>query len=147
MSQGNPSDKEVDDYAQAWIHNGNKQADAWRVTYPKSAASDTVMHIKASNMHKMDRVQVRIAHYQAETVQICADKHAITVESLIAELEEAREVGKENGQTSAMVAATMGKAKLSGLDIQKVEMDMTGEVNINDRIMNAKSRARKAAGN
>lgn len=40
----------------------------------------------------------------------------MTVASLIAELEEARQVGKDRGQASAMAAATMGKAKLAGLD-------------------------------
>jgi predicted DNA-binding ribbon-helix-helix protein len=45
-----------------------------------------------------------------------ASAHGVTVASLIAELEEARQVGKERGQASAMAVATMGKAKLAGLD-------------------------------
>lgn len=121
MSQANPSDEEIDVYAQAWLGNGNKQSDAWREAYPKSACSDAVMYIKASNMHKMAKVQVRIAHYKAETVRICADKHGVTIDSLIAELEEARAMGMENSQASACVSATMAKAKLSGLDVQKVD--------------------------
>jgi len=122
LSQGNPSDLEIDTYAQEWINNGEKQAEAWRATYPKSTCSDAVCHSKASTMHKMGKVQERIAHYQVRTEQICADKHAVTVDSLIEELEEARELAKETGTPSALVAATMGKAKLSGLDIDKVEI-------------------------
>lgn len=45
----------------------------------------------------------------------------VTVESLIEELEEARQVGKENASAGPMVAATMGKAKLAGLDKQIIE--------------------------
>lgn len=45
----------------------------------------------------------------------------VTVESLIAELEEARQVGKTTESAAPMVAATMGKAKLMGLDKQIIE--------------------------
>jgi phage terminase small subunit len=52
-----------------------------------------------------------------------AKKCEVTAESLIAELEEARLIalGAETPQSSAAVAATMGKAKLVGLD--KVVID------------------------
>ena len=42
----------------------------------------------------------------------------MTVDDLIAELNEAREVAKENGNPTAMISATMSKAKLLGLDNQ-----------------------------
>lgn len=42
--------------------------------------------------------------------------HGVTVAGLLDELEEARKVGRQTGNASAMVAATMAKAKLSGLD-------------------------------
>lgn len=47
----------------------------------------------------------------------------VTVESLTEELEEARKaaLGAENPQCGAAVSATMGKAKLYGLDKQLVE--------------------------
>lgn len=40
----------------------------------------------------------------------------ITLDDLMTELDEARLTAKDNGQASAMVAATMSKAKLLGLD-------------------------------
>lgn len=43
-----------------------------------------------------------------------AKKAEITVESLAAEFEEARQLARKQGQASAMVAATTGKGKLSG---------------------------------
>jgi len=49
------------------------------------------------------------------------DRFMVTVESLIAELEEARQVGLSTESAGPMVAATMGKAKLCGLDKQIIE--------------------------
>lgn len=44
----------------------------------------------------------------------------MTVDDLITELNEAREVAKENGNPTAMISATMSKAKLLGLDNQPI---------------------------
>lgn len=44
----------------------------------------------------------------------------MTVDDLITELNEAREVAKENGNPTAMISATMSKAKLLGLDNQAI---------------------------
>ena len=51
-------------------------------------------------------------------------RHGITIESLLRELEEAREaaLSAETPQSSAAIAATMGKAKLTGLDKHIVEV-------------------------
>ena len=40
----------------------------------------------------------------------------MTVDDLIKELDEAREIAKENGNPTAMISSVMGKAKLLGLD-------------------------------
>jgi phage terminase small subunit len=48
-------------------------------------------------------------------------RHEITVDDLVAELEEARAIAKDNGTPAAMVAATMGKGKLLGLVVDKNE--------------------------
>lgn len=39
-----------------------------------------------------------------------------TIDSLVKELELAREIATANGNTTAMISATMSKAKLLGLD-------------------------------
>ena len=51
----------------------------------------------------------------------------MTVGDLIKELEEARQAGLEFGSASAMVAATMGKAKLLGLDKQLIDITTNGQ--------------------
>ena len=40
----------------------------------------------------------------------------MTIDDLMTELDDARLIAKANGQASAMVTATMSKAKLLGLD-------------------------------
>ena len=40
----------------------------------------------------------------------------MSIDDLMTELDDARLTAKDNGQASAMVAATMSKAKLLGLD-------------------------------
>lgn len=59
--------------------------------------------------------------YAEELREELRERFMVTVESLIAELEEARQVGKENAAAGPMVSATMGKAKLCGLDKQIIE--------------------------
>ena len=43
-------------------------------------------------------------------------RNAITVDDLLSELEDARQLAKGEGQASAMVSATMSKAKMLGFD-------------------------------
>lgn len=59
--------------------------------------------------------------YAEELRKELRERFMVTVESLIAELEEARQVGKSTESAGPMVAATMGKAKLAGLDKQIIE--------------------------
>ena len=40
----------------------------------------------------------------------------LTIDDLIAELDEARHIAKENCNPTAMISATMSKAKICGLD-------------------------------
>jgi phage terminase small subunit len=52
------------------------------------------------------------------------ERHEITVDTLLTELEEARKaaLGAETPQAAAAVGATMGKAKLLSLDKKIVEL-------------------------
>lgn len=57
----------------------------------------------------------RVAELQGRS----AKRVEVTVESLAAELEEARALALTEKQTGAAVSATMGKAKLFGLIVEK----------------------------
>jgi phage terminase small subunit len=73
----------------------------------------TAKVIGAENLSKPN-LKAAIKKHTDKTVK----RNEVTVDSLIAELEEARTIalGLENPQTSAAINATMGKAKLTGLD-------------------------------
>jgi hypothetical protein len=51
----------------------------------------------------------------------------VTINSLVNELEDARQLAVERGQASAAVAASMGKAKVTGQVIDKTEVGRPGE--------------------
>lgn len=68
-----------------------------------------------SRLSRTVKVAARLSELQERTA-----KHiAVTVESLSAELDEARKKALESGQISAAVSATMGKAKLHGKLIER----------------------------
>lgn len=66
---------------------------------------------------------INITSRLAELGAVTAKRHAVTVDSLIAELEEARlaALSAETAQSAAAVGATMGKAKLLGMDKQVID--------------------------
>lgn len=62
-----------------------------------------------------------IMEYVEKLREEMRERFMVTVESLTEELEEARVIAREDRVPTAMVSATMGKAKLYGLDKQVVE--------------------------
>ncbi len=144
MSQGKPSDKEIGAYCQAWMVNGNDQSAAWRQAYPASKGSAKNVHEKASKMHKSAKVQQRIAELQAITAELADKVYGITAESLVRRLAELDSEAAQEGKYTASVSAVMGQAKLCGFDTQKIEMELTGDISVSDRMMVAKNKARDA---
>jgi hypothetical protein len=69
-----------------------------------------------------ERVQARLRELQAEA----AKNSEVTVQSLLAELEDARQRANSLDQLSAVVKAISEKAKISGLLVQKVEIGGAG---------------------
>jgi phage terminase small subunit len=78
----------------------------------------------ASRLSTNVNVSARVTELQAKTVK----KVEITVDSLAAELEEARALALTEKQTSAAVSATMGKAKLFGLGSETRKLTGTIQV-------------------
>lgn len=83
----------------------------------------TARSVGSENLTKPD-IAAAIAKAQAKI----AKKVEITVESLAAELEEARALAIGEKQTSAAVSATMGKAKLFGLGVENRRLSGTVQV-------------------
>ena len=77
----------------------------------------------ASRLAKNVKVKARIQ----EIATMAAKRHEISEDSLLEELEQARLAALENQQASAAVAATMGKAKLCGMLVERKETGKSGD--------------------
>ncbi len=112
-----------ENFCQKYVETGNA-SEAYRRSYDASRMKTESVHRKAKELMDNGNVAARIA----ELKQRAAVKHDVTVATLLRELEEARTIALscETPQTSAAVSATMGKAKLCGLDKQLIEL--SGEV-------------------
>lgn len=105
-------------FAQAYVELGEGAA-AYRAVYDAKKMKDKTVWERASVLLKNSKVAARVEELKAAIRQ----KHEITVDDLLRELEEARQIAlsQSTPQTSSAVAATMGKAKMLGLDKQVIE--------------------------
>ena len=113
----------------AYIETGNA-SEAYRQAYDAEKMTNEVIAVKACELLKNGKVAVRVAELQQSLVK----RHEVTVDSLMLELEEARmaAMGASNPQSAAAVAATMGKAKLAGLLVDKVEAKVNSISEVRD---------------
>ena len=98
------------------IAEGRSQREAYQCA-GYTPASDSVADVNASRLLRHAQVQSRVRELQA----VQAQASQITAERLLAELEEARSLALSLGQAGAAVAASMGRAKLCGLLIDRRE--------------------------
>lgn len=109
-------------FAQLVVELGDKSK-AYRGAYNAERMKPETVHKRSGELIANGAVAGRIDELRAEA----AKAHRCTVESLLRELEETRvsALNRETPQCGAAVAATMGKAKLCGLDKQLVELSGT----------------------
>jgi phage terminase small subunit len=98
-------------FCQAYVETGNA-SEAYRRAYDAERMKAATIHKRASELLANGEIRGRIAELQAEA----QTRHGLTIDGLIAELEADRLIARIEGQGGAMVSATMGKAKLAGLD-------------------------------
>lgn len=105
-------------FCQAYIETGNA-SEAYRSSYAAENMKPDAIHVQASKLLDNPKIALRVAELRGEI----KERHSVTVDSLLAELEEARQAAltAETPQSSSAVAATLGKAKLTGLDKQIIE--------------------------
>jgi hypothetical protein len=71
----------------------------------------------------MAKVEKRLVELQ----KAMAERADVTEESLLNELEQARQVASQNSQASAMVSATVAKGKLTGHFVERQERGNPGD--------------------
>lgn len=129
-------------FALAYVETGNA-SEAYRRAYDAEGMKPASINRKAKELIDNGKIAARVRTLQSNA----EERHKITIDDLIAELEEARNCAKglDKPQTATMVAATMGKAKLLGfLDAKGDDIDDTGAqpVKIVVQVQDARADAR-----
>jgi phage terminase small subunit len=106
-------------FCAAYIETGNA-SEAYRQAYCASQMKAETIHVKASELLDNGEVTVRLAELRAGH----AVRNAVTVDTLLVELNEARQAAMQADppMCGAAVSAIMAKAKLLGLDKQQIEV-------------------------
>jgi phage terminase small subunit len=102
------------------FHETGNASEAYRQAYDAEGMKPETIHKRASELLMNGKVTGMLTQLRNEAAQ----RSAITVDDLLVELEEARKAAltSPTPQAGAAVTATMGKAKLLGLDVAKLEV-------------------------
>ena len=98
-------------FCQAYIETGNA-SEAYRKAFDASRMKPETVNRSAFDLLQNPKITARLEEIRAEH----AKRHEITVDTLLDELEEARQLARDTINPAAMVAATMGKSKITGFD-------------------------------
>lgn len=105
-------------FAMAYIDTGNAST-AWEAVY---GATPTAKQLKAvTESAPMIR---RVSALYNQRIAVMQHSCQVDVGLLVRELEQARQIAIKNDEAAAAVAATMGKAKLHGLLIDRKEISL-----------------------
>jgi hypothetical protein len=103
-------------FAMRYVESGNA-AEAYRLAYDTSGNDATARRNSFTVLHR-PRVTAEVEQLQGEH----RTRRGVTVDRLTEELEAARQLAFQNKSPAAAVAATMGKAQLHGLLVDKQEL-------------------------
>ncbi len=103
-------------FAQKYVECGSA-ADAYRHAYDAGNMKPVTVRRKAAELLEHGSVSARVRGLR----QRLLERHDVTVDSITRELDEARTIAHEDRQATAMISASMSKAKLHGLVVDKNE--------------------------
>ena len=110
------------------VFTGIYLAQAYRNNYNTENMADKTVWEAASRLMADSKVTARLIELQ----EVASERNQVTVKSITDELEEARMVAAGEAQGAAMTAASMGKAKVNGLLVDKVDAKLTVVVREDD---------------
>jgi len=110
-------------FAQAYIENGGNKSAAYRTAYDAENMQENTINVKACELFKSVNVAVRVIVLQEEHRK----RHNVTVDTLTKELNDAKDLARDEKQPAAMTGAIMGKAKLHGLITDKKDITTAGK--------------------
>jgi len=110
-------------FAMAYVESGNASKAYKAAYYVNENTNNNSISVEASKLKNSPKITLRILEMQEDM----RERLEVTIDGLTKELEYARVTAQENGQASAMVSATMGKAKLHGLLTDKAQISSPDE--------------------
>ena len=99
-----------------WYFELGNASEAYKRAYNSHAKPNT-LHRKANDLLKHPVIKAEVQTMQAQA----RERNQVTIDKVVDELEEARQIAKQSGNAAAMVSATLGKAKVLGLVVDKQE--------------------------
>jgi predicted phage tail protein len=118
MSQGNPTQHEIDVYAGEFVLSGDKTK-SWRKTFPTSKAKPEATYVAAQKMHNMPKVLLRIDELQVKTASNDADEFDLSASELKGYLRRVADAGLEqddSGKYSGLSATTGAIAEINRMN-------------------------------
>ncbi len=106
----------------AYLETGNA-SEAYRSAYNTSKMKPETVSNNAYMLMQDSEIAARLEKLREPIIE----RHNVTVDSLLGELEEARQLALGTEQASAAISATMGKAKITGHDKQLMDITTNGE--------------------
>ena len=105
-------------FCMVYVETGNA-SEAYRQAYNCENMKEASINVNASKLLTDAKIALRIKELKSGHTK----RHELTIDDLVKQLEEARQVALalENPQCSAAISATMGTAKLLGLVVDKNE--------------------------
>ena len=122
MTAGKLTQKQ-ENFCAAYIEIGNA-SDAYRKAYPGTRMSNKTLNEAASRLLKNSKVVARLEELRkpvAESAQITLSQH-------LSELEELRELAKEEGKYGPAIQAEIARGKAAGLYVERSHID--GEITV-----------------
>lgn len=100
----------------AYLETGNA-SEAYRRAYNASNMKPESINVNASKLLSDAKIALRLDELRKPVIE----RHRITVDDLLRELEEARQMAIKDRAPAPAVSATMGKAKILGYDKQIID--------------------------
>lgn len=103
------------------VAKGLSYSDAYREAYNAEKMKTETVNNSAFKLLKNGEITARVEELKKRALK----RYDLTVDDIITELEEARELAKQTSQSATMVSASMGKAKLLGMVVDSQNVRLT----------------------
>lgn len=140
MASAGELTQKQENFCRHYIECGNA-SESYRFAYDCKNMKPETINRNAHALLSDNKVSARIEQLR----EAAARRNEITVDSLIDELEEARALARDIANPSAMVSATMGKAKITGFDKKIIQHQNASGGDINPVTVNIDKDAIKQA--